>query len=223
MAFVIGIEGGYGTGKSMTGCIKAHQWAASSGANLFANFPLRGAYLFDNYTDWYRIADAHGSIVIFDESQTNYDSRQWNGNGQINMTKVINYVRKMNSVFIFILPTFHNIDSRIRQITDVLIRCQKMPNGSIVNYVHDFQQKQFGDYGKFLRKWVLPRDSQRKVIDLKLYNTYSMILPFPYPPMGKDRQFFEELDRRHMLALHKYRLEHLDIQTLVKEDLADVG
>jgi hypothetical protein len=50
-----------------------------------------------------------------------------------------------------------------------------------------------------------------------------MILPFPTPPMGKDREFFEELDKRHMMALRKYRLEHLDIQTLVKEELEDVS
>lgn len=217
MAFIIGIEGGYGQGKTLTACIKAHTWAAASGAKLFANFPLRGAYLFEHYTDWYRIADVHGSIVLYDESQTNWDNRQWNGGGQVSMTKVMNYVRKMNCIFIFILPAFHNIDSRVRQMTDVLIRCSKTPNGTIYNHVYDFQDKRFGEYGKLLTKWVLPRASQQRVFDLKLYNTYSMVLPFPTPGMGQENKFFKELDKRHMAALQKYRLEHLDIQTLVKE------
>lgn len=223
MAFIIGIEGGYGQGKSITAAIKAHQWAMASGAVIFANFPLRDAYLFDHYTDWYRIASAHGSIVLFDESQVNYDNRQWNGSGQITITKVINYVRKMNSLFIFILPSFHNIDSRIRNMTDILIRCRKSKNGTIMNFIHDFQDKRFGEYGKLVNRWVLPRSSVLKVARLNLYNTYSMILPYQMPPMGKDKEFFSELDSRHMDALRKYRAEHMDIQTLAKEDLDFVG
>lgn len=166
---ILGIQGGYGNGKTLTSVIKAHQWAAASGAKLFANFPLRGAYLFEHYEDWYRVADVHGSVIIFDESQTNFDSRTWGGNGQIIMTKVINYVRKLNSLIIFVLPSYSNVDTRIRQITDVLIDCHKTRSGTILNFVYDYQAKEFGEKGRLLNRWVLPKSAQERIYKLQLY------------------------------------------------------
>lgn len=220
MAYVIGITGGFGQGKSTTGVIKAHQWAAASGAKIFANFPLRGAYIFDHFTDWYRIADAHGSIVVFDESQSNFDGRQWGGEGNIALTQLFNFVRKLNCIFIFILPSYENIDTRIRQRTDILINCIKTPGGTIINNVYDYQNKQFGEWGKYLNKWVLPGSSQRKVYDLNLFDTNSMVHRFPMPAGKKQiEDFFKELERRHTAALKRLGLS-IDIETLVKEDLS---
>jgi hypothetical protein len=222
--FMLGVEGGYGQGKTLTAVVKAHQWAAASGCKLFANFPLRGAYLFDHYEDWYRIADAHGSIVIFDESQSNFDSRTWSGGGQVAMTQVLNYVRKLNCVFFFISPSYDNVDTRIRQKTDLLISCHRPPNGPIYNYIYDYQSKIHGPKGKLITRWVLPVASQRKIHALKLYNTHSMVARFPTPPQNRMNRFFEELDRRHNAALARvYGSHYVEIETLAKEDLADVG
>jgi|SRR3989304_7204094 len=220
MPFIIGIEGGYGEGKTLTGVMKACQWSMASGAKIFANFPVRGAYVFNNYTDWYRIADLHGTIVIFDEAQSNFDNRQWNSKGQIEMTQVLNYVRKMNTIFIFILPEYHNADSRIRNVTDILIRQHKTKSGTILSSVYDFKLKQFGEYGKLLNKWVLPVSSQKKVFNLRLYSTHSMVHRFPTPPSNKVKDFFKELDRRHEIAIKKFR-DVFEIETLVKEELEE--
>lgn len=213
MAYIIGIEGGYGTGKTLTGVIKGTTWALASGAKLFANFPLRGAYLFDHWTDWYRIADAHGSILIFDESQANWDNRQWARQGQAEQTQVINYVRKMNSLFIFILPNYNNVESRIRQMTDILIRCSKTKNDTIINHIYDYQEK------RLLNKWVLPRKSQEKIFKLNLYRTGSMVSRFPLPPQNKMDEFFKELDRRHEDAMRRVDKNYVPIETLPKEEL----
>lgn len=223
--FLVGVSGGYGQGKTMTSVIKAHQWAAASGAKLFANFPLRGAYIFDDYTDWYRVADVHGSVIIFDEAQSNFDSRTWGGAGQIAMTQVINFVRKLNCLMIFILPSFNNIDTRIRGNTDMLIECFKdAQNNTIRNYVYEFQDKSHGQKGKFLRRWTLPAAAQKKIHELNLYSTHSMVHRFPTPPQNKLEQFFEELDRRHNAALLRvYGKQHLQIETLPKEALVHVG
>lgn len=219
MAFVFGITGGFGQGKSTTAVIKATQWAAQSGCKLFANFPMRGAYLFDDYTDWYRVADVHGSIIIFDESQSNFDGRQWGGEANITLTQIFNYVRKMNCIFIFVLPSYDNIDSRIRQKTDILINCVKTPGGTIFNFVYDYTDKAFGEYGRLLNRWILPPASQRKVYALDLFDTNSMIHRFPMPTGKKNvESFFKELDRRHTAALERFGLRR-EIETLVKEDL----
>jgi len=220
--FIIGIEGGYGQGKTMTSVVKAHQWAAATGAQVWANFPVRGAYLFDHYTDWYRIADAHGSVIIFDESQSNFDSRTWGGTGQISMTQVLNYVRKLNCVFIFVVPSYQNVDSRIRDKTDLLITCVKSPGGTINNLLYEYQNKIYGPKGKYLNRWALPPASQKKIISLKLYNTHSMVARFPTPPPNQVNKFFAELDRRHEAALSRvYGEQYNNIETLAKEDLQD--
>lgn len=222
--YIAGIVGGYGQGKTLTSVVKAHQWAAASGAKLFANFPLRGAYIFDHYEDWYRVADAHGSIIIFDESQSNFDSRTWGGNGQIIMTQVLNYVRKLNCLFLFVLPSYNNVDTRIRDKTDLLIECVKTPGGTIQNYVYEYQNKSYGPKGKFLTRWKMPTAAQQRVHKLQLYSTHSMVHRFPTPPQNKVDQFFEELDRRHNAALERvYGKEYISIDTLVKEELMHVG
>lgn len=219
MAYVFGITGGFGNGKSTTAVIKAHQWAAASGAKIFANFPMRGAYIFDHYTDWYRIADVHGSIVVFDESQSNFDGRQWGGEGNIALTQLFNFVRKLNTVFIFVLPSYENIDTRIRQKTDILINCVKTQSGTIINTVYDYTAKDYGEWGRLLNRWILPPASQKKVYGLNLFDTNSMVHRFPMPAGKKNiEDFFKELERRHTRALERYGLR-MDIQTLVKEDL----
>lgn len=219
MAFVIGVTGGFGQGKSTTAVIKAQTWAMASGAKLFSNFPMRGAFLFDNYTDWFRVADAHGSIIVFDEAQSNFDGRQWGGEGNVTLTQIFNFVRKLNCLFIFVLPSYANIDNRIRQKTDILINCHKTQSGTIINHVYDYQDKAFGEWGKLLTRWVLPVASQRKVHALNLFDTNSMVHRFPMPEGKKNvEKFFKELDRRHQLALERFGLKK-DIETLFKEEL----
>lgn len=212
MAFIIGIEGGYGSGKTLTAVLKAHMWAQASGAKIFANFPVRGGYLFQNYTDWYKIADVHGSILIFDESQSNFDGRKWGSSGQIEMTQVINFVRKMNSLFIFTLPHYDNLESRVRQQTDILIKCRKTPGDTIINHVYDYQE------GRPLTKWVLPKSSIQKVSEARLYNTKSFVHRFPTPPPNKVEEFFKTLDLHHEKALKRIGLNSYDIQTLSEEE-----
>lgn len=219
MARVLGITGPFGNGKSTTAVIKAHTWAAASGAKIFANFPLRGAYLFESYHDWYRVADVHGSVVIFDESQTNFDSRKWANEENTTLTQIFNYVRKMNCIFIFILPSYNNIDTRIRQNTELLINCHKTPGGTIINHVYDYQAKEYGEWGKLLNKWVLPKSSQAKVYGLDLFDTNTMVKSFPMPN-GKKKidEFFAELSRRHDAALKRHGI-YKNIPTLDKEEL----
>jgi hypothetical protein len=220
MARVIGITGAFGKGKTTTAVIKGHTWAAAAGVKMFTNFPCKGAYFFDDYTDWYRIADIHGSVVIFDESQTNFDSRKWANESNTTLTQIFNYVRKMNCIFIFILPSYNNIDTRIRQNTELLINCDKTPGGTIINTVYDYQQKDYGEWGKLLNKWVLPKASQAKVYSQDLFDTHSMVKSFPMPVGAKQtKEFFDELAARHDAALKRLGI-YKEIETLDKEELS---
>jgi hypothetical protein len=218
---IIGVEGRYGSGKTTTAVVKAHQWALMTGAKLFANFPLRGAFLFEDYSDWYRVADAHGSILIFDEAVKNYDSRKWAKSGQIEQTHVMNYVRKMNSLMIFILPDYNDLESRIRNKTDILIYCKKDKSGGIRNFVYDQQLRDRNEHrGKLINQWHLPINQLKKIWSLQLFNTHSMVHEFPTPAADKSKEFFNELDKRHLAALERnYGRNYTEILTLTKNDL----
>jgi hypothetical protein len=222
MAYIFGITGPYGSGKSTTGVIKAIQWASGSGAALFANFPLENAYLFDHYSDWYRIADLHGSIIVFDESQRQLDSRWWGGHGSVVFTQLMNYVRKMNCIFIFILPSYENIDTRVRQATDILITCYATAGGTILNTIYDYTHKEYGEFGRLLNRWSLPAASRKKVYDLDLFDTNSMVNNFPMPGSPKETEkFFRELEKRHNASLIRHNLKK-NIKILIKEELPDL-
>lgn len=221
---VIGISGIYGSGKSTTAVIMGQQLALATGASLFSNFPMRGAYLFDDYTDWYTVAHVHGSVIIFDESKGNFDGRKWNTAGQIDMTHVIDYVRKMNCIFIFILPNYGDLESRIRNVTDILIDCSRSKSGTIYNYIYNYRDKTHATpKGRLLNIRYLPLASQKEVWKLKLFNTHSMVSRFPTPPQNKVKEFFEKLSTIHEQALRRvYGTEYTEIETLEKGGLLDV-
>ena len=220
---IIGIEGTYGSGKTTTAVVMASQWAHRTGAKLYANFPVRGARFFKHYEDWYKVADSHGSILIFDEAVKDFDSRGWQQHGQKEMTKVLNYVRKMNSVMIFILPDYNDLDNRIRNKTDIIIQCAKDKNRNIINTIYDCAFKQNPmDKGRKINQRKLPLQSQKWIWANRLFNTHSMVHTFPTPPPEKTDEFYKKLDYYHQRALQRnYGNAYLEIETIDDDDGLD--
>ena len=175
MPFILGISGGYGAGKTLTSAIKAHQWASHTGAKIFSNFKLRDAYLFEHYSDWYRVAHAHGSIIVFDESQKDWDGRRFGGDSQIDKTHIMNYVRKMNSIFVFVLPDFSDVDARVRKMCEILIHVERLRDGTMMNKVYDYTDKRYGENGRLIKTEYLSFEKQKKNIQFT---------PIQYEPNG---------------------------------------
>ncbi len=217
--FVIGVEGGYGTGKTFTSAVKSHLWKAQTDAQIFSNYRLRDAFLFEHYEDWFRVAHMHGTIIVFDESQKDWDARRFSGSSQVDKTHIMNYVRKMNSIFMFVLPDFSDVDARVRKMCEILIHLERSRDGTIITKVFDYTDKRFGDHGRLIKKEYLSFEKQKTIFKLNLYNTNQMVLSFPMPPQTEVDTFFKQLDDIHSAAVKREYPERKDIQIMTKDDL----
>lgn len=203
MAHHFFIQGPLGSGKTFLMSLLAHHWkmkAEAQGAEvkLFSNYHLQDAEQMDHYQDWYQVAEAQGSIVCWDEAQMAFSNRKWSKYGQGVATEIMMYTRKMKSVQIYCSPSINNVDSRIRQIVEVLIDVRKVGKKGFSIRFTDYQT------GQFMHSQFLPMFKAKKIFKLDLYDTYQMVSGFPLP--GTERQgdeFFAELEKIHNAARRK--------------------
>lgn len=214
MAHFIGIQGLLGAGKTTTASMMAWLYknkaeARGGDVQLFSNFGLRGAKEMSHYERWYEVAEVHGSVVIWDEGQTQFDSRDFSSGDRIFSTQLLNYCRKMNSVQIIVAPNFSNIDKRIRQLTEVLINVVKVGNKGMRLEYFDFQAGNGeSSYGKFLHSRFLPASKVKQIHSLNLFDTYRMVRGFPMPTTEREKKkFWELIDENHDAALIRLGLK----------------
>lgn len=203
MPHLIGVQGPLGAGKSTTGTFMA--WllkneieAAGGHVELFANFDLYGAYIMKESQDWFRVADAQGSICVWDEAHRSFDSRRFMTYQNQVATDILTFVRKMASIQIFITPNVRRLDTRIREIMEVLITVRKVGNRGISLDYYDFQDDQFGAYGRFLHSRFLPASKLKQIHALNLFDSHSFIRGFPLPKTEREaNRFMDELEKAH--------------------------
>lgn len=195
------VQGGLGTGKTLTMSLLAHWWkeqaelAGATGVELFSNYDLKGSMTMTHYTDWYKVAEADTSIICWDEAQLAFNNRAWSKFGQGIATEVAMYVRKLRSIQIYATPNVGNVDSRIRDILEVLITMRRDKNGFHL-YFMDFQTREF------LRKAFIPKWKAERVYKLNLYDTYNFARPFPLPSTEKQaEEFWDKLEGIHVKKL----------------------
>lgn len=197
MAHHFVIQGPLGAGKTFLMSLLAHYWkmkAEARGATikLFSNYHLEEAQQMTDYTDWYDVAEAQGSIVCWDEAHTAFSSRRWSKYGQGIATDVMMYTRKMKSVQIYCTPSISNLDSRIRQIVEVLVDVRKIGEKGFTVRFTDYQT------GQFMHQQFLSMHKAKKVFKLDLYDTYQMVSGFPLPTTEREGvKFFQELEHFH--------------------------
>lgn len=211
MPHFIFIQGNLGAGKTLSASIMAHYYKSrveSRGGRLelFSNYGLKGSHDMKDYTDWYKVADAQGSICVWDEAQRIFDSRQALKGQNIIATHLLMYVRKLGSVQIFVSPSILNIDTRIRSLTEVLINVRKIGNKGIRLEYFDYQAQNYGSFGKMINTRFISSAKLREIYKLKLYDTHTLIQGFPLPRTERQaNEFFKELEERHEAA--RRRLE----------------
>lgn len=188
--------GGLGTGKTLMMSIFAHwlkEQATMRGAKveLFSNYDLKDSTTMLHYTDWYKVAEADTSIICWDESQRTFNSRAWSQFGQGIVTDVAMYTRKLRSIQIYATPNVSNVDSRIRDIIEVVVRMRKDSKGYHLHF-SDFQT------GEFLKKAFIPEWQAKRIYKLNLYDTYAFVRRFPLPANQRQAdEFWEKLDTIH--------------------------
>lgn len=197
MAHHFFIQGPLGAGKTLIMSILAHYWknrveAAGGKIDLFSNYGLLDSYPMDHYTDWYKVAESQGSIVCWDEAQMAFSNRKWGQHGQLIATEIMMYTRKMKSVQMYCSPSINNVDSRIRQIVEVLVTVTKVGDKGFSIHFEDYQTR------TFMHRQFFPMYKAKKIFNLKLYDTFNMVQGFPLPSTEKQsKPFFEKLEEIH--------------------------
>lgn len=205
MPHIIVIQGALGAGKTTMGAILAHYYknkvtAKGGTLELFSNCEIALSKPMKHHKDWYQVAEAHGSLCIWDEAHRIMDSRTALKGNNILATHILTYARKMASIQVFISPSILNLDSRLRQLTEVLINVRKSKAGITYDYF-DYQDQFSGPYGRYLHSRFLPAGKLKQVYALNLFDSHAMVGGFPMP--GTDREtdkFLAELEKRHDLA-----------------------
>lgn len=194
------IQGPLGAGKTFIMSVLAHHWRErvklrGGEIKLFSNYELKDSQDMSHYTDWYDVARAQGSICCWDEAQMAFSNRRWSSYGQGIATEIMMFTRKMKSVQMYCSPSIGNVDSRIRQIVEVLVNVRKIGDKGFSIHFTDYQT------GTFMHKQFLPMWKAKQIFKLDLYDTYNMVQGFPLPKTEREgMEFFEKLEQEHNKA-----------------------
>lgn len=219
MAHLMCFMGTLGVGKTTGASI--FPWIIKNGVEaiggdlaLFANFDLYGAQRMDATSDWYKVAEAHGSIIIWDEAHRTFDSRKFNAFENIFATELLTYVRKLEAIQVFATPSLSRLDTRIREIIEILIVVRKTPAGTHYDF-YDFQADFAGRYGRYMHTKFLPKHKMAAIYKLDLFNTYSFAPKFPMPKTEKAAEkFMKELEEAHWRGVNRRRKDVIDLDPI---------
>lgn len=214
MPHLIGISGNLGAGKTTLASILAWYYKSqieSRGGHveLFANYDLRGAQRLAKAEDWYKVADAHGSICVWDEAHRSFDSRRHSQAQNILATEILTFVRKMASIQIFVTPSINRIDTRIREILEVLMIVRKYGKRGVAIDFYDYQADFAGRFGKHLKTQYIPGFRVAQIHRYGLFDSHSFVSGFPLPKTeAAANKFMQELERAHDAARMREGLNH---------------
>lgn len=189
-------QGGLGDGKTFGMSLLAHwlkeQVERRGGKiDLYSNYDLKDAMEMVHYSDWYKVAESQGSICCWDEAHMAFSNRKWSKHGQEIATQVMMYTRKMQSVQMYCSPSINNVDSRIRQIVEVLVTMRQV-KGGFKFYFYDYQ------INEHIRTVFFPMWKAKKIFKINLYDTHNMVRSFPLPGTEKQsEEFFDRLEEIH--------------------------
>lgn len=214
MPHIIGVNGALGAGKTTYATVLAwlykNQIESRGGRiQLFSNYDLYGAKRLKDAEDWYEVANAHGSICVWDEAHRSFDSRKALNFQNILATDVLTFARKMASIQIFVTPSIRRLDTRIREMLEIMIHVRPMGNRGMRLDYFDFQADSFGSSGQYLHSRYLSSGKVKQIHKLNLFDSHSFVSGFPLPRTERAaNEFMKELERVHDLARERIRKAH---------------
>lgn len=167
---LVGIMGKMGAGKTLTASILASYIASKTGAELHANYILRGAEPIESLND---VVSKNKSILVFDEIWLSADARAWKDN--VRLTQWVNQTRKKQMIVFYTTQHIRQVEMRIRNGTDVLVVCEKTPEGHWLTFI-DYQYRTIG------RRYLIPHSVAKKFYSL--YDTYEVLKPLQWGKKG---------------------------------------
>ncbi|WP_024628378.1 MULTISPECIES: ATP-binding protein [unclassified Paenibacillus] len=199
----IGVVGPLGAGKTTVMSMMAWYYKNAienrgGEVKLFANYDLYGASRMKRPEDWFRVAEAHGSIIAWDEAHRSFDSRKSLKFENTLATDILTFVRKMASIQLFATPSINRLDTRIREMLEVLLHVRPMGKKGIQIDYYDFQADSFGKFGQLLHSRFLPGGRVGQIHKLNLFDTHSFVGGFPLPKTEKAAEkFMDQLELVH--------------------------
>lgn len=166
-------EGQMGNGKTLGMSIVAKDWAQRSGATLYSNYGLKGSKPFHSFEDFLDVAVQPSSIICLDEVHNDIDSRDFNTNAVKYFSHIVFYLRKMRCIILMTTPLFDNVESRVRNVTNVVVSVHKDKHYYYYPF-YDFQSDR-----PLKQKRILKTDAHYTAS--QIFDTYSMVTPLEYP------------------------------------------
>jgi hypothetical protein len=194
-------DGTLGAGKTLGMTLFSHYYADRTGATIYSNYN-GGHKQIEDYRFLLDVAKQHSSIIQIDEAQVSFDSRFFARKGQVYMTQLLFYLRKLRSTMMLSSPSIANIDSRVRQITNIYVFCENK-RGNFNYTLFDFQS------GKQLRKYAIPHKKAYDFVSAK-YDTSNIVQPFEFPTDDNlFHSFLQEVKETNEQYIHMGRSARL--------------
>lgn len=203
MPHIIGVMGNLGAGKTTIASVMAWLYKEAierkgGHVQLFANYDLAGAIRMIKAEDWFKVAEAHGSICVWDEAHRSFNNRTSMSSNNIIATDILTFCRKMAAIQIFVTPSISRLDKRILETLEVLIVVRPQGNKGIAFDYYDYQADSFGKFGKLIHTRFLPRSKVTQIHKLNLFDSESFVSGFPLPKTEREAErFMSELERVH--------------------------
>lgn len=197
-------QGNLGEGKTFGMSVLAWHFVAKARrrgikAEIYANYDLLGAKSLTSYRDFYRVAQEEAAICLLDEAHVNLDSRLFSRGVNIYMTQFMFYLRKLNSSLFMTTPHIRNLDSRMRNLTNILVDCHRISGGFLYD-IYDYQAE------RLLRRKFLPKYMAEKLFALGMYDSHAIIRAVEFP--NNERAFDRFLST--IIAIRERRVESID-------------
>ena len=158
-----------GSGKTLGSVLYAKKYQALSGCALYSNIAIEGAKPFHSLETFKEIAKESSSILLLDEAHIDLDARSFNTNHVKFFTQLSYYLRKLRCTLFITSPSFGDLDSRIRGITNVLAIVSKSKDKFYYD-MYDIQSS------RYLRTYQMNQKEAFYVAG-NVYDTYAMVMP----------------------------------------------
>jgi hypothetical protein len=179
-------QGYLGVGKTLGATLWALDYQQRSGCALYSNFGIKGSKPFTHIDDFKKIAMEESSILVLDEAHMDLDARSFSSNHVKFFTQVSYYLRKLRCTVVMTSPSFNDLDSRIRGVTNLVLNVAKDKE----RFYYDVWDIQSNRYLKTLR---IKRENAYMFAD-EYFNTNNMVVPVQMPSKREDwTEFLDEL------------------------------
>lgn len=132
--------------------------------------------------------------LCLDEAHIDLSSRDFNTNNVKFFTNIVFYLRKLRCTLVMTSPLIENIDSRVRNVTNLYCPVRNDRNYFYYPF-YDYQLE------KYLKTKRIRKIDAFKISE-QIFDTYSMVTPLEYPSSRQEFiDLLEQLKRENALYL----------------------